>query len=196
MVDYSDSIKVSQLLTNLSEESIANFTLDSFVDSLSHRCYGVGILVLSLPSILPISAIPGIAGLFGWLILLLSVQLILGKKKPWIPQWLKKKKMDVVLFQRFLKQSIPYVQRLEKVIKPRCNYINPTLMNGLSGVFLVVLSILLMLPIPFSNMLFGSLIAFIALGILENDQAVLLLCFLASTVTMAFFYQAIVFFVT
>lgn len=192
------SEKISQLFSNLCEHPELNqdLTLGKLIDLLGYRTYGAGILIFALPSVLPLSAIPGIAAFFSLPILFLSLQLIFAKTSPWLPHWLKSKKLDTQKLQFFLKQAIPRIQYAEKIITPRYLFFSSPSMKIVFGIVLSLLSVFLMLPIPFSNMLFGAQIALIALGLMENDGLVLLICLMLSGVTIVFFYQAILLLLT
>jgi hypothetical protein len=56
-----------------------------------------------------------------------------------------------------------------------------------------LLSILLMLPIPFSNMLFGSLISLLAIGLVEKDGLVLLMGLILGGITISLYIKAFMF---
>lgn len=185
--------RISQVLTVLYQhpEFYQELSIGKLMDLLNHRAYGLGILIFSIPSILPLSSIPGVAALFSLPILLLALQLIILKKNPWLPHCLRKKKLKSDMLAHFLKSAIPYVQKAEKFIQPRYAFFSQRFVQPFVGITLLLLSILLMLPIPLSNMVFGSLIALIALGLIENDGLVLLIGFVLSAITIFCYFHAI-----
>lgn len=189
----SSNKSISQALTSLYQhpEFHQALTVGKLMELLNHRTYGLGILIFSIPSILPLSSIPGVAALFSLPILLLALQLTITKKNPWLPHWLRKKKLQSDVLAHFLKNIIPYVQKAEKIIQPRYAFFNQRFFQPFIGITLLLLSILLMLPIPLSNMVFGSLIALIALGLIENDGLILLIGFILSIITIFCYYHAI-----
>ena len=56
-----------------------------------------------------------------------------------------------------------------------------------TGLLLSVLGLLLALPIPFTNYLFGALMVAFALALLERDGALMLLCWLTGIITIVVF---------
>lgn len=56
-----------------------------------------------------------------------------------------------------------------------------------TGLLLVVLGLLLALPIPFTNYLFGVLMLAYALALIERDGAFMLACWFAGLVAIAVF---------
>lgn len=186
-------LRTSEILISLSEEALKSkkITIDKLVKSLNYRVYGISILIFSLPSIIPLSAIPGVAAFFSLPIILFSLQMIFSKKTPWLPQWLKNKTIDTKHLQKLFHYAIPYLQRVEKIIKPRYYFFTSKTMEVLIGILLTLLSILLMLPIPLSNMLFGFLISLLAIGLIEKDGLVLMIGLIFGSITIGLYIQAV-----
>ena len=69
--------------------------------------------------------------------------------------------------------------RLDRLLKPRLAPLTGTAGRRFSGLLLVLLGLLLALPIPFTNYLFGGLLLVFALALLERDGVVLLLAWAA-----------------
>ncbi len=190
-------LNTSEIFQTLEENALhqQQITVGELIARLGYRVYGIGILIFALPSIVPLGAIPGVAALFSLPILLLSIQLILSKKDPWLPQWLKDKSIETSHLKKMFHYAIPYLQKTEKLIKPRYPFFSTKIMEVFVGLLIAWLSILLMLPIPLSNMLFGSLIALLALGLIEKDGLVLLAGLVLGGVTAILYIQAFKFLV-
>lgn len=193
-----EDLKTSEIFQSLDEEALhqPNITLGELIDRLGYRVYGLGILIFALPSIVPVSAIPGVAALFSIPIILLSLQLVFSRKEPWLPQWLKKKSIATSHIKKLFHYSIPYLQKIEKFIKPRYPFFSTRIVKVFLGLLIAWLSVLLMLPIPLSNMLFGSLIAILALGLIEKDGLIILIGLLLGIITAALYIQAFNFLLT
>ncbi len=69
----------------LEEERPSQVTLADILLLAKERIFGFLLVILSLPSALPVPA-PGYSTPFGILIFILAVQLIIGAKIPWLPQ--------------------------------------------------------------------------------------------------------------
>ncbi len=184
-----NDLRTSQVLLSLCEEVMQEkqITLEKLVKSLNHRVYGMGILIFSLPSLVPLSIIPGVAAFFSLPIILLSLQLIFSKKVPWLPKRLKNKAIQTDLLKKIFNYSIPYLQKIEQIIKPRYHFFSSKSIEILVGILLTWLSILLILPIPLSNMLFGSLISLLAIGLIEKDGLVLLIGIILGSITITLY---------
>src|SRR3546814_654013 len=76
---------------------------------------------------------------------------------------------------RFERMLSPWLGRLERLVKPRLPLLLDHRVAGmLSGLLLVLLGLLLALPIPFTNYIFGSLLLLFALALLERDGALMI----------------------
>ncbi|MBR0552463.1 exopolysaccharide biosynthesis protein [Stakelama marina] len=72
-------------------EEDGEVTVGSLLDDFGSRSFGPLIALFGLIAVTPpIGAIPGIPTSMGVLTMLLSVQLLFGKKHPWVPQRLQK----------------------------------------------------------------------------------------------------------
>ena len=56
-----------------------------------------------------------------------------------------------------------------------------------TGLLVVLLGVLLALPIPFTNYLFGAMMLAFALALLERDGALMLLCWAAGIIAIGVF---------
>jgi len=82
----------------------------------------------------------------------------------------------------------PWLARLEKLVRPRLpQVLQHWAAAALTGLLLVLLGLLLSLPIPFTNYLFGALLLLFALALLERDGALMLVAWLAGAASVAVF---------
>ncbi len=77
-----------EYLINVADSGGVNF--GELLDLLSLRGFGILLVLLSLPSALPIPA-PGYSSPFAFLIILLDPQIIAGRNSPVIPQRIHRK---------------------------------------------------------------------------------------------------------
>ncbi len=147
--------------------------LGELLSGFGQSAFGMLLFIATIPAFIPI---PGVGGAIGGpLVVLVGAQLLLGRDRLWLPSFLARRgphRRSIGLFRASLS---PWLARLEKIVKPRM----PTLLNhrlalSFTGLLLVLLGLLLALPIPFTNYLFGSLLLLFALALLERDGALML----------------------
>jgi hypothetical protein len=125
--------------------------------NLGRRTFGMLLFLATLPAFIPI---PGVAGaLSGPLVVLIGVQLLLLMKKLWLPAFIARRGPQRSTVIRFERLSDRWLRWLETVVRPRLiGMIEHPVATVFTGAQLVLLGLLLGLPIPFTNMLFGALL--------------------------------------
>lgn len=172
-------------------------TLNEILEVAGERTFGFLFVLLALPSALPLPA-PGYSTPFGIILFLLSSQLMLGKEQPWMPENWRKRGFKREKVQAFLRKGIPWLQRIEKVSRPRLTAVC-TSRSGqtLVGAVLTLAAMSMILPLPLTNTIpaFGVLLA--GLGLSDDDGLMILaglfICSLGVALTSSFLY--LIFFV-
>lgn len=160
--------------------------LGHLLEGFGRSLFGMLLVICTLPAFLPV---PGVAGaLSGPLVVFVGLQLLVGLRKPWLPRFVAERGPTRGTLARFERRIAPWLVRLEHLIRPRLTGVLdhrvPTMFTGL---LLVLLGVLLALPIPFTNYLFGVLLLLYALALLERDGALMLLAWGGGVVSIAVF---------
>ena len=92
--------------------------MGQIVDHLAERGFGVLILLLSLPTCLPIAP-PGLSAIAGFPIALIALQMVAGMARPWLPKRALRQSLHIDDLRRVVKGGLPVIHRFEKVLKPR-----------------------------------------------------------------------------
>ncbi|AFY42447.1 exopolysaccharide biosynthesis protein [Nostoc sp. PCC 7107] len=154
------------------EERSAKVTLADILLLAQERIFGFLLVILSLPSALPVPA-PGYSTPFGILIFLLAIQLIVGAKSPWLPQKMLNHPIQLETVQGFLKAGIPWLRRIEAIARPRLTVVCTTTPGRVTiGIAIALMSISMMIPIPGTNTLPAMGIFVTGFGLLEDDGAI------------------------
>ncbi|WP_224096516.1 MULTISPECIES: exopolysaccharide biosynthesis protein [Pseudoxanthomonas] len=153
---------------------------------LRQSAFGMLLFIGVLPSFIPI---PGVAGgLSGPLVMLVGAQLLLCLRKPWLPRFIAIRgpmRQSVVRFRDALAKPLRW---LEKVVRPRWpGMLDSRLASAFTGLLLLLLGVLLALPIPFTNYLFGLLLLLYVFALLERDGMLLLAAWVLGAAAIAVF---------
>jgi hypothetical protein len=150
------------------------------MDRLQKQSFGLIMLLLAIVAIAP-----GISIVGGLLLLIPAFQMIVGRAAPVFPRWIADRPLPTKRLGAVVQRAISVLKYLEKAVRPRCPT-PPDLTKRVVGIFVVLLSArLLLMPIPFSNILPAILIALISLGYLEEDGVLLWISLLAALVVLA-----------
>lgn len=150
---------------------------------LGKRSFGMLLFIATLPSFIPI---PGMGGaISGPLVILIGAQLLVGLRTPWLPAFVARRGPSRALMVRFRNLLSPWLGRLERVVRPRAaGVLDHRLASAFTGLLLVLLGVLLSLPIPFTNFLFGALMLLFAFALLERDGRLMLVAWAAALLAM------------
>ena len=169
------------------EDRDSKVTLEDILSLAEERIFGFLFVMLALPSALPIPA-PGYSVPFGIAMFVLAFQLVLGHQRPWLPEKMMKGSMKLETVQGIVKKGIPWLQRVEKLTKPRFAYICTSLPGRiLLGSAIALMSISMMIPVPLTNTIPASGMLVTAFGLLEDDGLIcicgLFICSVGFTLT-------------
>lgn len=181
------TLKISTRLKDLSSKISREITFDQLLHDFHKKDNFFLIILLAIPPATPLSFIPGFSALFGACIALICIQLFLGRTKMWFPAKLKNQKVPNNIKKGILK-IIPYVTHLEKYIKKRGQWVSSYYMKYLFIIFILVLSILLMLPIPYVDLVSSSSIIILSMGIIKRDALLILGALLLIIIYLCFLY--------
>jgi len=160
--------------------------LGQILQGLQESAFGVFLFVAILPSFIPI---PGVAGaISGPLVMLIGLQMLCGLSRPWVPSFIARRGPRRSTMHRFLGRIDRPLRRLDRMLKPRLPaLVWPLPSRMFSGLLLILVGILLSLPIPFTNFLFGFQLLLFALALIERDGALMLFNWIGGVAAGLFF---------
>lgn len=152
--------------------------LGDLLSGFGQSAFGLLLFIGVLPAFIPI---PGVGGAIGGpLVILVGVQLLVGLSRLWLPGFIARRgphRSALITFRTLLS---PWLAKLEKLIRPRLHAVlDHKLALSFTGLLLILLGLLLALPIPFTNYVFGVLLLLFALALLERDGALMLVAWVA-----------------
>ena len=160
--------------------------LGDLLKDFGPAAFGMLLFLGVLPAFIPVPGVGGAVG--GPLVILVGVQLLLGMRKLWLPGFLARRGPHRSAMMRFRQRMAPWLRRLEKLVRPRMTaFLDNRIALSFPGLLLVLLGVLLALPIPFTNYVFGFLLLLFAFALLERDGALLLVAWIAGSIAVVVF---------
>lgn len=147
-------------------------SVDDLLEPLRQRAFGVLLLLLAIPNAIPVPL--GIGGVMGVLVAGLGLEMLVGLEHPWVPGFLRRRTMSRAGLLRFLDRIEPMTRRLETICKPRLQRLTRRPFTFVSGEIMLLIGLLLALPIPFTNYVFGGMLIVFAFAWVERDGGLLL----------------------
>jgi hypothetical protein len=167
--------RTSEVLRDLVEQGESErITFREILVELRHRAVGFALLIFALPCCLPMP--PGIPTVCGIALVIIAAHLIAGRQRLWLPRAITDKSVSRADLKRMLDRWLPYLERLERVCKPRFPIVTEPFSKALIGIVIFALGFIMILPIPFlGNMPPGFAASVIAIGMTERDGLVVLI---------------------
>ena len=141
-------------------------SIGQLIKALDDRALAALVLIFALPNAIPMP--PGTSSVLGTPLVFLTAQLALARS-PWLPQFIANRSVSRPDFAAVVVRLAPWLARAEKLLKPRLLWMTSSIGERFIGLVSLFLSVVLVLPIPFGNMLPAAAICLMALGLLERD---------------------------
>ena len=143
-------------------------TLGEMAEAFGDRAFGLLILLLLLPSLLP-----GMASVFGLPVLLLGIQMGLGRRTPKLPAFIARQSGKRTDLLRLTAGDSKWMARIETYVRPRPGFFTSPFGDRIFGWLTAYVALMLILPGPGTNgpPAFGNIV--MALGLVEHDNRVM-----------------------
>lgn len=163
----SSAPSTSQILRELAAGPL-DPSLDAVLAAFGRRAFGAALLLAIMPAFLPLPF--GVGAISGPLVSILGLQMLFGRRQPWLPKRWREKTVPRARLDGFNAKMGGVLRWIERLCRPRLNGLATRLGATLfTGAQLVLLGVLLALPIPLTNYPFGLLLVLYALALVERD---------------------------
>ena len=141
------------------------------VEKLGHKSFAALMLIFSLISTSPASAIPGLTTIVAVIVAILVVQMIWGRECVWLPGFITNRDLSTEKLCKGIGWLRKPVQFVERFLKARLTWLlhRPWLLLPLILILGLTLFMPLMEVIPTSGSIASAVIALFAAGLLTRD---------------------------
>lgn len=168
------AIPVSELLQTVAaawpDERVE---LGALIATLGARGHGVLITLFALPNLLPFY-VPGLSPVVGVPMLILCAQLFAGRSTPRLPGFVTRRAVSRARLMQVAERATPWLRRVERVVRPRRSPLSRHAEARLVGALGVLLSLVVILPTPFTNGPPALACLVMAMGLLAEDGVTIL----------------------
>lgn len=163
-------------------------SVDHILSAVGRRSFGPLLLLAGLITLAPvIGDIPGVPTLMAVLVVLVAIQLLLGRDHFWLPAWL----LDRSLARDKLDRAVAWMRKparaIDRVLHPRLRFLTQGL--GALGIAVMCILIALAMPpmeiIPFTANGAGLALTVFGLALIANDGLMALLGYVITLGTLA-----------
>jgi hypothetical protein len=133
---------------------------------------GPVLFALTLPVMVPMP--PGVSMVLALPLLVVAPQIMLGRRELWMPKALARQTVTRKDLAKLLHRVLPTVERFEKLVHPRLTFLTGRVGTRLVGLACTLIALVLVLPIPFANLVPGIAMGVFALGLTRRDGLLIL----------------------
>jgi len=149
-------------------------TLGELVAKLDARGHALVLLLLAAPNLTPGPSIPGFSTVFAVPLCIVAFEMLLGRRAFRLPGFLARISIPRKRVSSFILKLEPMLQRIERVLKPRPPSLESPARGRAIGFACLLLSALLLLPIPVFSLIPAVALVIVALGLLARDGVAVL----------------------
>ena len=145
-------------------------TIGDIVSALGDRAMAILLILFSLPNCVPLP--PGVGTVFGFPMILVAMQMVLGRHRPWLPAALLNRSLKVADYAKLMDVAEPRLRKVESYLRPRHTFLFSDVADRLTGAFFILCAISVILPLPGSNFPPSVAAVLMSLAMLEEDGVV------------------------
>lgn len=165
--------------------------VDDLFSAYGTRSFGPLIAILGLIAMSPIGAVPGLPAVLGILISLMSVQILVGRQDPWVPNRIKQLGFAKKKATEFRKNYGKWLERIDGLIQPRLEWAAGPAAQWLAAFLCIGLSLLMgpLEAIPFAVAVPAAAVMMFGLGLTSRDGLLMLLGFFITGLSIFLAYH-------
>ena len=168
----------SRLLQEIIRLAPADYITIGWLTSILHRhSFGIIMLCLGLLAMTPVgSTVPGL------ILVVMAVQLIVGRAEPVFPHFIMMRRLPTKQLLWLGDRTIHILKYLEKAVHPRWPMTFEVAKRAVGIIILLLTVVLLLMPVPLSNIPPAMVISLISFAYVEEDGLLLSAALLAAII--------------
>ena len=155
-------------------------TIGEIVDRVADRGFGLLLVTLSLPTLIPVLP-PGTATVIGLAYVVLGIQMLRGAVRPWVPKRVRSVRLSGSATAALRAVGVGTLSRMAHATRPRVWYLPDEVYMRGAGFVVVLLGLLLLTPIPFLHTMPAIAVILLGLGLFNHDGLLVIAGLLVAT---------------
>lgn len=157
---------LGQIMRRLSDDGgERGLTLGEIRDRLDERAYGLLVMLLAIPCLVP--GLYGVPQVVGVVIIIVAAQLLIGREEPWLPLWvlrLHARASWLKAMADFAETRLGWIDRLSR---PRLRQFSTGAGERLAAAFMILATLTIVLPM--TNTIPSVALSLLAVGLIQRD---------------------------
>ncbi len=140
-------------------------TLREIRDRLDERAFGLMVLILAIPCLVP--ALYGVPQIVGIPILILAGQMLAGRVEPWLPEVVLKRRVSKAWLDRMADFATLRMHWFERLSRPRLTIFAEGWAERVVALFMILATLTIILPL--TNTIPSVALTLLAVGLIQRD---------------------------
>lgn len=200
-----NKIITTQIIEDVVNKSSSDrIMIHDIIEAMESVGFGLVMMVFSFGIIIPTP--PPFPSIISLPLVIFSLQMVIGYSAPKLPKKLSNLSVKRSVLIMIVQKSSFLIRKVERFLKPRFMFLSQSYGERLVGVFLLIFSSFILIPMPLSNYIPGIGILITSFGMLSKDGLFIIIgiavgimgiiiSILALFIGMEFFYYIKDFFV-
>lgn len=167
--------RLISILNRLEEFEEERVKIGHLVDIFKKDGFPALLFVMAIPLGMPLPVVPPINFFFGVPLLFISVQMVLGFDKPYVPKWVRNKTISCNLLKKASKIARHWLGKVDRFLKPRWQMITGDVGHWVLGLCASIMSLSIFVVYPMSNTVPSFFIAVSSFGMIKSNGLVMLI---------------------
>lgn len=172
-MDQKQTITTQVIEDIVNKTSSDRILVRDLVDSMDALGFGLAMMVFAFAVIIPLP--PPLPSIIAIPLVIFSFQMVLGYSAPKLPKTFSNLTVKRSIVAMLVQKSAPYIRKIESVLRPRLSFMTSKIAERIVGLFTLIFSIFVVIPLPLSNFIPGLGILIIAFGLLGKDGLIVIL---------------------
>lgn len=156
----------------VSRSSSDRIPIRDLVEAMETVGFGLAMMIFAFGVIIPMP--PPVPGIISIPLVIFSLQMILGFDSPKLPKKFSNMSVKRSILATLVKKSAPYIRKVEGFLRPRWFFMTGKIAERIIGVFTLLFSGFVLMPLPLSNFIPGLGVLIISFGLLGKDGVVII----------------------
>jgi hypothetical protein len=157
---------LQRIANGITEDRVS---IGAIIGGLGARAHGLALLLFAAPNLTPGPSLPGFSTVLAVPLVIVAVQVMFGLERLWLPGFIANRSLSREFCRKFVAKLTPIVNRIDRLLHPRVDVLIGPIADRFSGLIALVLSALLLVPLPFYPLLPSFAVIVLALGLLARD---------------------------
>lgn len=156
----------------VNKSSSDRIPIHDLIEAMDGVGFGLTMMIFAFGVIIPLP--PPFPSIISLPLVIFSLQMIVGYSAPKLPKTFSNLSVKRSVLAMLVQKSSPYIRKVEKVLKRRLLFMTSPIAERVVGIFTLIFSIFILLPVPLSNLIPGIGILVISFGLLGEDGLVVI----------------------